>query len=58
MMDQDCIWKYAEFSTFYVESGSFKYRLHVDGYSGNAGTLSLSYKTDFHFISHLRLLAF
>lgn len=38
MMDQDCVWKYAEYSTFFVESGSFKYRVNVTGYSGNAGT--------------------
>nr|XP_034309687.1 ficolin-1-like [Crassostrea gigas] len=36
-MDHDNVWKYAEYSTFNVESGSFKYRLHVNGYSGNAG---------------------
>lgn len=40
MMDQDCIWKYAEYSTFYVESDSFKYKLNVTGYSGDAGTYS------------------
>lgn len=40
MMDQDCIWKYAEYSTFSVESDSFKYRLSVTGYSGDAGTYS------------------
>lgn len=40
MMDQDCIWKYAEYSTFYVESDSLKYRLSVTGYSGDAGTYS------------------
>lgn len=38
MMDHDCVWKYAEYSTFFVESGSFKYRVNVTGYSGNAGT--------------------
>ncbi|XP_052681262.1 ficolin-1-like [Crassostrea angulata] len=37
MVDQDCVWKYAEYSTFYVESDSFKYRLNVTGYSGDAG---------------------
>lgn len=37
MMDHDSVWKYAEYSTFNVESGNFKYRLHVNGYSGNAG---------------------
>ncbi|XP_065930298.1 ficolin-2 [Magallana gigas] len=36
MMDHDCVWKYAEYSTFYVESENWKYRLHVNGYSGNA----------------------
>lgn len=37
MMDHNCVWKYAEYSTFYVESENWKYRLHVNGYSGNAG---------------------
>nr|XP_034309688.1 ficolin-2-like [Crassostrea gigas] len=37
MMDHDCVWKYAEYSTFYVQSGSSKYKLQVNGYSGNAG---------------------
>lgn len=37
LMDHDCIWKFAEYSNFYVESKSSKYRLHVNGYSGNAG---------------------
>lgn len=39
LMDYDNVWKYAEYSTFHVESDSFKYRLHVNGYSGNAGKL-------------------
>lgn len=37
MMDHDCVWKYAEYSTFHVESASFKYRMHANGFSGNAG---------------------
>lgn len=37
LMDHDCVCKYAEYSHFYVESGSSKYRLYVDVYSGNAG---------------------
>lgn len=41
MMDQDCVWKYAEYSTFYVESDSFKYRLNITGYSGDAGTYAI-----------------
>lgn len=41
MMDHDCVWKYAEYSTFYVQSGSSKYKLQVSGYSGNAGTVCL-----------------
>nr|XP_034309492.1 fibrinogen-like protein 1 [Crassostrea gigas] len=36
LMDHDCIWKYAEYSYFYVESDSNKYKLHVNGYSGDA----------------------
>lgn len=39
LMDHDCFWKYAEYSYFYVESDSNKYKLHVNGYSGDAGTL-------------------
>lgn len=41
MMDHDCVWKYADYSTFYVESGSSKYRLHINGYSGNSGIVPL-----------------
>lgn len=37
MMDHDGVWKYAEYSTFHVESASLKYKLHIDGYSGDAG---------------------
>lgn len=37
MMDDDGVWKHAEYSTFYVDSGSSEYRLNVSGYSGNAG---------------------
>lgn len=37
MMDHECVWKYAEYSTFNVESSSLKYKLHENGYSGNAG---------------------
>ncbi|XP_065928776.1 ficolin-2-like [Magallana gigas] len=36
LMDHDCLWKYAEYSYFYVESDSNKYKLHVNGYSGDA----------------------
>lgn len=54
MMDQDCVWKYAEYSTFNVESGSFKYRLNINGYSGNAGIVSLVFSI-FSFFSNLIL---
>lgn len=37
LMDHDCVWKYAEYSYFNVESAISKYRLHVNGYTGNAG---------------------
>lgn len=37
MMDHDGVWKHAEYSTFYVDSGSFEYRLNVSGFSGNVG---------------------
>ena len=36
MMDHDCVWKYAEYSMFYIEDATNKYRLHIGGYSGNA----------------------
>jgi len=35
-------WYYAEYSTFIVEPESDNYRLHVSGYSGNAGFDALS----------------
>ena len=40
MMDHDCVWKYAEYSMFYIEDAANKYRLHIGGYSGDA---SMSY---------------
>nr|XP_022310543.1 ficolin-2-like [Crassostrea virginica] len=36
MMDHDCVWKYAEYSMFYIEDAANKYRLHIGGYSGDA----------------------
>ena len=39
LMDYTGEWRYAEYSTFLVESEANKYRLTVSGYSGNAGYL-------------------
>ena len=36
--------RYAEYSSFHVEGRVNKYRLTVDGYSGNAGKFSLPSK--------------
>ena len=44
MMDHDCVWKYAEYSMFYIEDASDKYELHIGGYSGNAGMLQRTLK--------------
>lgn len=55
MMDPDCVWKYAEYSTFYVQSGSSKYKLLVSGYSGNAGTVRLfSLSLSIHYFNILQ----
>ncbi|XP_062574443.1 ficolin-2-like [Saccostrea cucullata] len=37
LMDHNCVWKYAEYSNFYIDGENTEYRLHVSGYSGNAG---------------------
>lgn len=39
LMDYTGEWRYAEYSTFLVESEANKYRLTISGYSGNAGYL-------------------
>ncbi|XP_061185514.1 ficolin-2-like [Saccostrea echinata] len=48
LMDHDCVWKHAEYSTFYIEGATSEYRLHVSGYSGNAGD-SFLYHNDMLF---------
>ena len=42
MMDWDGNTRYAEYGTFQVESADNEFRLHLGGYSGNAGD-SLDY---------------
>ena len=41
MMDHDCVWKYAEYSMFFIEDATNKYRLHIGGYSGDARMIYL-----------------
>jgi len=42
-------WYYAEYSTFIVQPEFYNYRLHVSGYSGNAGRDSFSYHNGMQF---------
>ncbi|XP_062578876.1 ryncolin-1-like [Saccostrea cucullata] len=51
MMDHDCIWKYAEYSTFAVDNEHKKYRMHVSGYNGTAGD-SFSYHNGMYFSTY------
>ena len=46
-------WSYAEYSSFVVSSEAKKYRLHVSGYSGNAGD-ALSYQDGMMFTTYDR----
>ena len=49
MMDDDCVWKCAEYSMFYIEDAAAKYELHIGGYSVNARISNLFF--------HVTLLA-
>ncbi|KAK2138405.1 hypothetical protein LSH36_3122g00000 [Paralvinella palmiformis] len=42
LVTYDHKWAHAEYSTFWIEPESDKYRLHVRGYSGNAGNALLA----------------
>ena len=46
-------WYYAEYSTFVVLNEAYNYRLHVSGYSGNAGDV-LSYSNGMEFTTYDR----
>ncbi|KAK2139921.1 hypothetical protein LSH36_1558g00003, partial [Paralvinella palmiformis] len=48
LVTYDHKWAHAEYSTFWIGSESDNYRLHVSGYSGNAGNalLATSYNNE------------
>jgi len=47
-------WYYAEYSRFIVDSEASKYRMHVSGYSGNAGGYGFSYHDGSKFTTYDR----